>query len=136
DRRAAVGSLHATPGGDLVEDRLRDLVAGAERIRELLALDVQERRAVGAGGLRDRIALHVRRPGAAVRVVLKRVEVAGFGAQVERDLRHFAGCPGVIGRTLAPLLGLAVAAATGREHDRPGVDHVLPAAGPPAVRGR
>src|SRR5207248_9898442 len=70
------------------EDRLRDGVARAERIGELLAVGVQEGRTVGASRLRDRVALHRRRPRAAVRVVLQRVEVAALGADVERSEEH------------------------------------------------
>jgi hypothetical protein len=47
----------------------------------------------------------------------------------------------MVGRELAPLLGLAVAAAARRKHDRAGLDHELvavlaPAGGYPAVLGR
>ena len=86
DRRPAVGRLDAAARRDLVDDRLRDDVARAERVGELLAVGVQEHGAVGARRLGDRVALHVRRPRAAVRVVLERVEVARLGAEVERDL--------------------------------------------------
>src|SRR5207253_11402252 len=55
--------------------------------RFLLAVGVQEHRAVGACRLRDRVALHGRGPGAAVRVVLERVEVARLGAEREREPR-------------------------------------------------
>ena len=85
DGRAAVGRLDALALGDLVDDRLRDDVARPERVRELLAVGVQEHRAVGARRLGDRVALHVRRPGAAVRVVLQRIEVARLCAELERD---------------------------------------------------
>jgi hypothetical protein len=69
-------------------------------------------------------------------VVLKRVEVAALGAEVERDLRHLTGRSGVVGRKLASLLGLAVATASGRQHNGAGFDHVLAAMRPPAVRSR
>ena len=84
-----------------------------------------EHGAVGARRLGDRVALHVRRPRAAVRVVLERVEVARLGAEAERDLRHLAGRVRVVRRELAALLGLGVAAAAGGEHDGAGVDEVL-----------
>ena len=58
------------------------------------------------------------RPGAAVRVVLERVEVARLGAELERDLGHLAGRAGMVRRELAALLGLSVAAAAGGEDDR------------------
>ena len=95
---------------------------------------VQEDGAVGAGRLRDRVALHVRRPGAAVRVVLERVEVARLGAGVERDLRHLAGRTGVVRGELAALLCLPVAAPACREDDRRGLEGVVAAPGAPAVR--
>jgi hypothetical protein len=69
-------------------------------------------------------------------VVLERVEVTRFRAQADRDLRHLAGCAGVIGGELAALLGLAVAAAPRGEDDRAGVDLLLAAACAPAVLGR
>ena len=81
DGGAAVRRLDALALLDLVEDRLRDLVARAERVGELLAVGVQEHGAVGARRLGDRVALHVLGPGAAVRVVLERVEVARLGAE-------------------------------------------------------
>ena len=120
------------PLGDLVHDRLRDLVAGAQGVRELRAVGVQEDGAVGTRGLGDGVALHVLGPGAAVRVVLERIEVAGLGAEVERDPRHLAGRAGVVGGELAALLGLAKAAAPGREDHRPRLDDVLAAARSPA----
>ena len=85
DGGAAVLRLDALALVHLVEDRLRDDVARAERVGELLAVRVQEHGAVGARRLRDRVALHRLRPRAAVRVVLERVEVARLGAEVERD---------------------------------------------------
>src|SRR5205814_5329726 len=103
--------LHALALLDLVEDCLRDGVARAERVGELLAVAVHERRAVRASRLRNRVALRVRRPGAAVRVVLERVEVARLGAEVERDLRHLAGRAGMVRGKLAALFGFPVAAA-------------------------
>src|SRR5262249_26588687 len=42
----------------------------------------------------------------------------------------------MVGRELAALLGLAVAASPGGENDRAGVDHLLAADGPPAGRRR
>ena len=89
---------------DLVDDRLRDHVARPERVGELLAVGVQEHGAVRARRLGDRVALHVRRPRAAVRVVLQRVEVARLGAEAERDPRHLAGRVRVVRRELASLL--------------------------------
>ena len=103
DRGAAVLRLDALALRHLVEDRLRDRVARAERVGELLAVRVQQHRAVGAGRLGDRVALHRRRPGAAVRVVLERVEVARLGADLERDPGHLAGRVRVVGGELAAL---------------------------------
>ncbi len=119
DGGPAVLGLDAATRLDLVEDRLRDGVARAERVGELLAFGVQQDGAVGARRLRDGVALHVLWPGAAVRVVLERVEVAELGAERERDLRHLAGRAGMVGRELSSLLGLAVAAsARGEDHGR------------------
>ncbi len=56
-RRAPVGRLDPAAGGDLVDDRLRDDVARAERVGELLAVGVEEHRTVGARRLGDRVAL-------------------------------------------------------------------------------
>ena len=100
-RRPSVLGLDAASRLDLVEDRLRDDVARAERVGELLAVRVQEHGAVGARRLGDRVPLHRRGPGAAVRVVLERVEVARLGAGVERDPRHLAGRVRVVRRELA-----------------------------------
>ena len=131
DRAVVSSSTAGRPSGvstprpvvDLVEDRLRDDVARAERVGELARRRaLSSTRTVRAGRLRDRVALHRRRPGAAVRVVLQRVEVAGLGAELERDPRHLAGRAGVVRRELAALLGLAVAAPARSEHDRAGVD--------------
>ena len=122
DRRAAVLRLDAAARRDLVEDRLRDDVARAERVCELLAVGVEEHGAVGSRRLRDRVALHRRRPGAAVRVVLQRVEVARLGTGVDRDPRHLTGRVGVVRGKLVPLRRLGVAAPAGREDDRPRVD--------------
>src|SRR5207249_4196830 len=83
DGGAAVRRLRAASGLDLLEDRLRDGVARAERVGELLALGVEEDGAVGTGRLRDRVPLHRRRPRAPVRVVLQRVEVARLGPELE-----------------------------------------------------
>ena len=91
DGGAAVGRLDALALRDLVDDRLADDVARAERVGELLAVGVQQHGAVRARRLGDRVALHRLRPRAAVRVVLERVEVARLGADVERDARHLAG---------------------------------------------
>ena len=101
DRRATVRRRDTHAPLDLVHDRLRDRVARAERVRELLAVGVQEHGAVRARRLRDRVALHRRRPRAAVRVVLERVEVARFRAGVEGDARHLAGRVRVVRRELA-----------------------------------
>jgi len=65
-------------------------------------------------------------------VVLERVEIAGLGTEVERDLRHLAGRTRMVGRELAALFGLAKAAASGREDDRARLDHVVTAARSPA----
>src|SRR5262249_53520549 len=89
--------------------------------------------------LGNRVALHVRRPGSAVRVVLQRVEVARLGAELERNLRHLSGRAGMVRGQLAALLRLLEAAPAGREHDRAGIDDVLAANGAPvlpAPRGR
>ena len=115
DGGAAVGRLDALALRDLVDDRLRDDVARAERVGELLAVGVQEDGAVRARRLGDAVALHRLGPRAAVRVVLQRVEVARLGAGVERDARHLAGRAGMVRRELAALLGLGVAAAAGGE---------------------
>src|SRR5205807_2871482 len=133
DRRPAVGRLHALALLDLVEDRLGDGIARAERVGELLAVGVDEHGAVRARRLRDRVALRVGRPGAAVRVVLQRVEVARLGAEVERDLRHLAGRAGMVRRQLAALLRLAVAAAAGGEDYGCGLQRLLAAVGAPAA---
>src|SRR5205807_10578711 len=93
DSGAAVRSLHALPFLHLLDDRLRDSVARTERVGELLAVGVEQYGAVRARRLRNCITLHVRRPRAAVRVVLKRVEVAHLRAEVTCDLRHLAGRP-------------------------------------------
>ena len=50
DCRPAVRSLDPAAAGDLVHDRLRDLVAGAQGVRELRAVGVQEDGAVGTRG--------------------------------------------------------------------------------------
>ena len=65
-------------------------------------------------------------------MVLQRVEVARLGAQLDGDPGDLAGRPGMVGRELAALLGLAVAASSGGEDDRTGIDHLLAADGPPA----
>ena len=104
DGGAAVLGLDALALLDLVEDRLADDVARAERVGELLAVGVQQDGAVGAGRLRDRVALHRLGPRAPVRVVLELVEVARLGAELERDPRHLAGRVRVVRRELAALL--------------------------------
>ena len=141
DGGAAVLGLDAAARRDLVEDRLRDDVARPERVGELLAVGVEEHGAVGARRLGDRVALHRHRPGAAVRVVLERVEVARLGAEIERDRRHLAGRVRVVRGELVAALGLGVAAAAGREDDGAGVDRDGAAVlhverGAPARRGR
>src|SRR5262249_61254333 len=115
-----------------VEDRLRALVPRPQRVRDLLSLGVEEDGAVRPRGLGNRIALHRRRPGAAVRVVLERVEVARPGPTLERDLGDLAGGAGMVRRELAALLCLAKAPAAGREDDRPRLDDVLAASCAPA----
>ena len=118
---------------DLVDDRLADHVARAERVGELLAVGVQENRAVGARRLRDRIALHGLRPRAAVRVVLERVEVTRLRAGADRDLRDLAGGAGMIRRELAPFLRDGVAAAARGEDHRGRFERVVAAARAPPV---
>ena len=135
DGGAAVRRLDALPLLHLVEDRLRDDVARAERVGELLAVAVQQHSAVCARRLRDRVALHRLGPGAAVRVVLERVEVACLGAEAERDLRHLTRRALVVRGQLPALFRLAVATAAGGQHDRAGLDLVLAAAGAPARLG-
>src|SRR5439155_7721924 len=132
----AVRCLHASAGVDLAEDGGGEGVARAWRVRELLAVGVEQRGAGGARRLGDRVALHVRRPGAAVRVVLKGVEIAGRRAELEGDLRHLAGRSGMVGRKLAPLLRLAPATPAGGEDDRGRLELVLAAVCAPPVRDR
>ena len=108
---------------------------GPERVGELLPVGVQQHRAVGARGLGDGVALHGLGPGAAVRVVLERVEVARLGAQLERELRDLAGRAGMIRGQLAALLRLAEAAAAGGEDDRARLDLHVAAAREPARLG-
>src|SRR5207244_2301285 len=100
---------------------------------ELLTARVLEQGAVGARRLGDRVALHVLRPGSSVGVVLKRVEVARLGAEVERDLRHLARGARMVRRELPTLLGDLEAAAPGGQHDGGGLEEVVRAAGTPAV---
>jgi len=69
-------------------------------------------------------------------VVLERVEVARLGAEVERDLRDLAGRAGVVGRELASLLGLSVAASARSENDRGRLELLVAAARPPAPVAR
>ena len=133
DGGPAVGRLDAASGGDLVDDRPADDVARPERVGELLAVGVQQDRAVRARRLGNRVALHVRGPRAAVRVVLERVEVARLGAEVDRDLGHLAGRARVIRRELAARLRVGEAAPAGREDDGAGVDRVLAALRAPAA---
>src|SRR5581483_943850 len=135
DGRTPVRRLDALALRDLVEDRLQDLIARPQRVGELLAVRVQEDGPVGPRRLGDRVALHVGGPGAAVRVVLERVEVARLGAEVERDPRHLAGRAGVVRREFAALLRLAVAAAArGEDHCRR-FELMLAAPRPPAACG-
>src|SRR5579859_1755228 len=131
DGGPSVGRLDALALLHLVEDRLADDVAGAERVGELLAVGVQQHGAVRARRLGDRVALHRLGPRAAVRVVLQRVEVARLRAEVERDLRHLAGRAGMVRRQLAALFRLAIAAAAGGEDDGGRLDDVLAAARAP-----
>jgi hypothetical protein len=135
-RGTPVRSLDAEALLDLVEDGLGDLVARAEGVGELGALRVQEHGPVRAGGLRDGVPRRARRPGAAVRVVLERVEVARLGADPERDLGDLAGRPRMVGRELATLLRFAEAAAACGEDHGAGLDRVLAAACAPARRRR
>ena len=133
DGRAAILGLDALALRDLVEDRLADDVARAERVGELLAVGVQEDGAVGTRRLGDRVALHRLGPGAAVRVVLELVEVARLGAHLQRDPRHLAGRVRMVRRELAALLRHLEAAAAGGEDDGGRVELVLAARGAPAV---
>src|SRR5207253_1517977 len=91
---------------------------------------------VGTRGLGNRVTLEVRRPGAAVRVVLERVQVSRLGAEAEGDLGHLPGGAGMVGRELAALLRLAPAAAARREHDGARFELVLAAARSPATGRR
>src|SRR5262249_40169569 len=75
-------------------------------------------------------------PGAAVRVVLQRVEIARLRAELERQSRHLAGRAGMVRRELPARLGLRVAAPAGGEHDRRRVDQMLAAGRAPAVLER
>src|SRR5205814_4756385 len=97
---------------------------------------VQEHRSVGAGCLGNAVALHRLGPGAAVRVVLERVEVARLRARLERDARHLARGAWVVRGELAALLRLRVAAAAGGEDDGRRVELVLPGPRAPAVLPR
>ncbi len=135
DGGTSVGRRDALALLDLVEDRLADGVARPERVGELLSVRVEEHGAVRARRLRNRVALHVGRPGTAVRVVLQRVEVAHLGAEIDSDLRDFTGRTGMVRRQLAALRGDAVAPPARCEDHRRGVDHVVPAACAPAVLG-
>ena len=139
-RRPAVLGEDAPPGLDLVEDRLRHLVTRPQRVRELLAVGVQEHRPVRAGGLGNGVPLHGRRPGAAVRVVLERVEVTRLGTGVECDPGRLAGGVGMVGGELAARRGLGEAAPSGREDDGRRLDLVWAVGGgegrAPAARGR
>src|SRR6188508_2556232 len=110
-------------------------VARPERVGELLSLLVQQHGAVGAGGLGNRIPLHVCRPGTAVRVVLQRIEVTRLRAELECDLRHLTGRAGMVGGQLPALLGLLEAAASGGQHDGTGLHLVIPDPCSPAVLG-
>ena len=133
DRGPSVGRLDALALLDLVEDRLRDRVARPERVGELLAVGVEEHGAVRARRLGDRVALHVRRPGAAVRVVLQRVEVARLGPELDArsasPRRSRRDGSSTARRAPRP----RGAAAAGGEDDRRRVELVLAAARPPAV---
>ena len=122
DRRAAVRGHDTLSLVDLVDDGLRDSVTSAERVRELVAVGVQEHRAVRAGRLRDRVPLHRARPRAAVRVVLERVEITRFRAHLDCDPCDLAGRVGMVRRELATCLGLEVAATSRREHHRRRID--------------
>src|SRR5207248_2524779 len=102
----------------------------------LLALRVEEDGAVGAGGLRDRIALHVGRPGAAVRVVLERIEVARLSPEFERNPRHLAGRSGMVRGELASLFRLLEAAPACGEHDGGRLELFVAREGAPAVLDR
>jgi hypothetical protein len=135
DGGSSVGSVDALALRDLVDDRLRDDISRAKGVGELLTVGVQEHGAVRARRLRDAVALHRLRPGAAVRVVLERVEVACLDARGEGEARHLAGRAGMVRRELAPLLRLGEAAAAGGEDNRSGVDRVLAGTGAPAVLG-
>src|SRR5205085_2566164 len=117
---------------DLVEDRLRNRVARPERVGELLTVRVDEHCAVSARRLGDGVALRVRRPRAAVRVVLEGIEIARLRAEVERDLRHLSRRAGMVRRQLVALLRLPVAAAPGGEDHRRRLERPLTAARAPA----
>ena len=104
-----------------------DHVARAERVGELFAVRVQQHGAVRARRLGDRVALHRLRPGAAVRVVLERVEVARLGAQLERDRVTSPVAFGWFVESSPRSCGLLEAAPAGGEHDRRRVELVLAA---------
>src|SRR5207248_756641 len=104
-----------------------------ERVRELLAVSVQQHCPVSARRLRDRVALHVRGPGAAVRVVLQRIEVARLRAEPARDLGHLARGVGMVGRELADALRLGVAASARGEDGRRRLDGAVADARTPAA---
>ena len=133
DSRPAVWRLDAFAFLDLLDDRLAHGVARPERVRELLAVGVQEDGAVRARRLGNRVALHVLRPGPAVRVVLQCVEVAHLGTEVDRDLRHLAGRARMVRRQLAAFLGDSEAPPARCEDHRRGDDRVVSAARAPAV---
>ncbi len=117
DRRAAVLGHDPAPRLDLVEDRLRHGIARPERVRELLAVGIEQHGAVRARRLWNGVALHRGRPRTAVRVVLQRVEVACLRAGVHRDPRDLAGRVRMVRRELAARLGLGEAAPARRQHE-------------------
>ncbi len=66
-------------------------------------------------------------------MVLELVEIAGLGADAERDLSHLAGGVRVVRGELAALLRDLEAAPASGEHDSGRVELVLAARGAPAV---
>ena len=134
-RRSSVRRLDTLALLDLLDDRLAHGIARTEGIGELLTVGVEKHGTVRTRRLGDGVPLHVLRPRAAVRVVLQRIEVAHLGTEVDRDLRHLAGCARMVRRKLTALLGDAETPPARCEDHRRGDDRVIPAACAPTVLG-